>query len=218
MSKNTAAATTPATEKDCACGAYEVVLNEWTDEQGQPEIETEETGCAARTTRDFAPGHDAKLKSMLIRAGVRGLEVRHNAGGVVRSGSAETMAKGFGFYHMVVDGIKSGKAKTEAKANRAAAPKAERKPRGSKAASQERAAALTVKMAAKTAQAEVRTEVEPEIETPAPVPAVVPAGSVKVKVGRWEYNAVIADNGDAHFTNKQNAGMVAVQGTYKIVG
>lgn len=209
MSK-TAAAATAAVEKACACAAYEIVLNEWTDEQDQPEIETEETGCTARTTRDFAPGHDAKLKSMLIRAGVQGLEVRHNAGGVVHSGDAATMAKGFGFYHMVVDGIKSGKAKAEAKANRAAAaPKAERKPRG-KAASQERAAVLTEKMAAKTAQAEVRTE--------APAPAAAPvAETTKVKVGRWEYDAKIV-NGDAHFTNKQGADMVAVQGTYKIIG
>lgn len=202
---NTAAAaatTAPATEKDCLCGKFEIVLNEYELENGQPEIETEGTGCNARTTRDFAPGHDAKLKSLLIKAGVQGLEVRQDRGGVVHSGDARTMAANFAFAYMVDKGIETGRAKAQARAARAAAPKAERKP-SSKAASQERAAALTEKMAAKVAKAEA--------------PATAPE-TVTIKLGRWEYAGVRIVNGDAHYTNKQGAEMVAVQGTYKIIG
>lgn len=203
---NTAAA--PATKKACLCSQYEIVLREWTDASGQPHVETEGTGCTATTTRDFAPGSDAKLKSLLISAGVRGLEVRYNAGGVVHSGSAETMASRFAFAYMVRKGIEAGRAKAEARNNRAAAKKPAA-PKGKKA-SQERAAALTEKMAAKVAVAAAPAEAPAAVEAPK-------AATTRVKVGRWEYDAVIAANGDASFTNKAGAEMVAVAGTYKVL-
>lgn len=215
MSKTpAAAAATPATEKDCLCGAYEIVVEEFDTPDG-PDYTAEDTGCSARTTRDFAPGHDAKLKSLLISAGVRGLQVRHNAGGVVHMGSAEVMASGFAFSYMVAKGIETGRAKAEVRMNRAAAKKtAAPKAKTTKQASQERADALTKKMAEKIAKA--AAPAAPVQEAPAAAPQA--AGTTRIKLGRWEYDAVIAANGDAAYTNKQGMAMVAVKGTYKVIG
>jgi hypothetical protein len=215
MSKTPAAAAAPATEKDCLCGAYEIVVEEFENENGEPDYTAEDTGCSARTTRDFAPGHDAKLKSLLISAGVRGLDVRHNAGGVAHMGSAEVMASGFAFSYMVAKGIETGRAKAEVRMNRAAAKKtAAPKAKTTKQASQERADALTKKMAEKIAQA--AAPAAPVQEAPAVAPQA--AGTTRIKLGRWEYDAVIAANGDAAYTNKQSMAMVAVKGTYKVIG
>lgn len=209
MSKTAATAATaaPATEKDCLCGAYEIVVEEFDTPDG-PDYTAEDTGCSARTTRDFAPGHDAKLKSLMISAGVRGLQVRHNGGGVVRMGSAETMAASFAFSYMVIKGIEAGRAKAEVRKNRADAKKAP-KAKTTKQASQDRAAALTEKMAAKVAAPAAPVE-----EAPAAAPK---AAGTRIKLGRWEYDAVIAANGDAEYINKQNMAMVAVKGTYKVI-
>lgn len=210
MSKNTAAAAAPATEKPCLCGQFEVILEEFENENGEPDYRSEDTGCIGMTTRQFQAGHDAKLKSLLISAGVRGLDVRHNAGGVVHMGSAETMASGFAFAHMVHKGIEAGRAKAEVRNNRAAAKKPAA-PKGKKA-SQDRAAALTERMAAKTAAAAPAAVIEEIVEVPA---APAAPTTTRIKLGRWEYDAVIAPNGDAHYTNKQSMEMVAVKGTYK---
>lgn len=69
------------------------------------------TGCEAETTRTFAPGHDAKLKGFLIRAGRAGHKVR-------MLGSEDEMspvaaASRYGFAHMVADGIKRQTKKTK---------------------------------------------------------------------------------------------------------
>lgn len=79
----------------------------------------ETTGCTKTTTREFAPGHDAKLKSLLIRAGAMGAEVRRVVDGMALTGDAVKAAEGYGFAHMVASGIE--------RAARLAAEKAERK-------------------------------------------------------------------------------------------
>lgn len=76
--------------------------------------------CTAKTKRTFAPGHDAKLKGVLIRAEVAGAKVeRLGAGGGVKSPLA--WAASFGFGHMVEAGVALAKEKAEAKAARKAA-------------------------------------------------------------------------------------------------
>jgi len=208
MSKTAAPAVAPAVEKDCLCGKYEIVVEEFENENGEPDYRSEDTGCNARTTRDFAPGHDAKLKSLLISAGARGLDVRYNGGGSATTGSAENAARGFAFAYMVIKGIEAARTKAEVRQNRAAAKKTAAPKKTTKQASQDRAAALTEKMAIKTAAAPVVTE------TPT-APAPVAPATTRIKVGRWEYDATVAANGDATFTNKAGAEMVAVAGTYK---
>ena len=197
----TAATATPAEAMPCMCSKYQVVLREY-EVGGQPEVETEGTGCTSTTGNEFSPGHDAKLKSLLIRAGVAGHAVRYGS----LTTSADKAAQGFGFAHMVLAGIEKGKAKAAAKADRNAA-KAERRaaaPRKGKAAP---AAASGERVVAVAAPA----------EAPAEAPAAPAAETVRVKVGRWEYDAVIVD-GDAHYTNAKQLPAVAVKGTYKLVG
>ncbi|MEU2070418.1 hypothetical protein [Streptomyces anulatus] len=79
------------------------------------------TGCAAETKRLFAPGHDAKLKSFLIRMGAEGTEVIRTVDGLASSADASTHAAKFAFGHMVAAGITRAEGKAAAKAERAAA-------------------------------------------------------------------------------------------------
>lgn len=62
------------------------------------------TGCTATTTREFAPGHDAKLKGFLIRSGAEGYRVRVGNDGQMET--AQSVAGRFAFGYMVIDGIK----------------------------------------------------------------------------------------------------------------
>jgi hypothetical protein len=63
------------------------------------------TGCTAQTKRTFAPGHDARLKGFLIRAGIADHEVRF---GNSQPLNAVQVAEMFGFGHLVEAGIKRG--------------------------------------------------------------------------------------------------------------
>jgi hypothetical protein len=71
------------------------------------------TGCVSTTKRTFAPGHDARLKGFLIRAGAEGLLIRTPEGGDLRD--AMTIADRFGFGTMVVAGIKAAQSRAFAK-------------------------------------------------------------------------------------------------------
>ncbi|WP_432063904.1 hypothetical protein [Streptomyces sp. C10-9-1] len=79
------------------------------------------TGCAAETKRLFAPGHDAKLKSFLIKAGAEGAEVIRTVDGIASPADATTHAAKFAFGHMVAAGITRAETKAAEKAERAAA-------------------------------------------------------------------------------------------------
>lgn len=63
------------------------------------------TGCTQTTKRTFAPGHDARLKGFLIRAGVEGQDVKV---GDDAPRTAQEVADQFGFGYMVAEGIKAG--------------------------------------------------------------------------------------------------------------
>ena len=119
----TAQAETTADElKPCECAAYDALPADLTDadlETGDYEVFT--TGCTATTKRQFAPGHDAKLKSFLIKQGAAGNDIRRNEGGVATSASAEQHAARYAFGHMVAAGVKRAEAKAAEKAERAAA-------------------------------------------------------------------------------------------------
>lgn len=60
--------------------------------------------CVRETAREFAPGHDAKLKGFLIRAGAAGhaVKVLGRPGTV----TAQEAADWYGFGHLVAQGIK----------------------------------------------------------------------------------------------------------------
>ncbi|RNL84759.1 hypothetical protein [Halostreptopolyspora alba] len=72
----------------------------------------ETTGCTKTTRRDFAPGHDAKLKGFLIRAGAAGHLVAL-AGAPDEPVQASEAASRFGFARHVASGISRAQAKQE---------------------------------------------------------------------------------------------------------
>ncbi|MFF6858485.1 hypothetical protein ACFY9H_24290 [Streptomyces bacillaris] len=102
--KNTATQTEPTA---CTCSQFAT-------EDGRT------TGCTAETKRLFAPGHDAKLKSFLIRMGAEGTEVIRTVDGIASPADASTHAAKFAFGHMVAAGITRAEGKAAAKAERAA--------------------------------------------------------------------------------------------------
>lgn len=85
-----------ATLAPCSCSRFVAI-----DAAGR---ETR-TGCTATTRRTFAPGHDARLKGFLIRAGRDGLHVREVGRGVAHDQHPAQVAERFGFAQMVRDGI-----------------------------------------------------------------------------------------------------------------
>ncbi|MEU3199457.1 hypothetical protein [Streptomyces sp. NPDC006996] len=126
MAAKTTAAKTAQAEADelkpCECAAFDALpanLTEADLERGDYEVFT--TGCAATTKRQFAPGHDAKLKSFLIKHGAAGHDIRRNEGGVATSASADKHAARYAFAHMVTAGVKRAEAKAAEKAERTAA-------------------------------------------------------------------------------------------------
>ncbi|WEH15014.1 hypothetical protein [Streptomyces sp. VNUA24] len=108
MAANTTAAKTTAEPVACTCSQFATA-------DGQT------TGCTAETKRLFAPGHDAKLKSFLIKVGAEGTEVIRTVDGIASSADASTHAAKFAFGHMVAAGITRAEGKAAEKAERAAA-------------------------------------------------------------------------------------------------
>lgn len=104
-----AANVSPRAPKPCACAALVVLVSD---------AETLTTGCVSTTVRTFAPGHDAKLKGFLIRAGRAAQLVRTTDDTVAVE--AVAMAAKYGFAKQVAEGV-----------SRVAAPK---KPRNRKPA------------------------------------------------------------------------------------
>ena len=81
----------------------------------------EATGCTKTTTREISPGHDAKLKSLALRAGAAGQQVTRMDDGIAVTTDAVKAVEGYGFAHMVASGIERAHAKARAKAEREAA-------------------------------------------------------------------------------------------------
>lgn len=113
--------------KPCACASY-------TAHADGKELST---NCTALTPRNFAPGHDAKLKSLLIKAAVAGVDVaKSNDTGEVTEVSPLHAAEDFGFRPQVEKGVE-----TDAKVKRAKADKAEARKEAADKRAADRAAA-----------------------------------------------------------------------------
>lgn len=122
MAANTETAEITATP--CECSNFSAqILEQLTEENlANGNYDTFTTGCNASTKREFAPGHDAKLKSFLIAHGAAGHDIIRG----IEHGTAESWAKRYTFGYMILDGIAKARDKAQAKADRDAA-KAERK-------------------------------------------------------------------------------------------
>ncbi|WP_203593645.1 hypothetical protein [Streptomyces sp. SID9124] len=92
----------------CVCGSYsfEVLMRD--DPSGDKVWQLKATGCAATTQSKFAPGHDAKLKSLIIQAGVGGHPVRRVVRDTVVSKDALRVAADLGWEDLVRDAIARG--------------------------------------------------------------------------------------------------------------
>lgn len=103
------------TPTPCLCRAYAV-------ERKNDEGETERlvTGCNTDTSAKFAPGHDAKLKSLLIGAGANGHTVIKTTDEGELELSAMDAANEYGFASTVEKGIAKAAEKVAAKAEREA--------------------------------------------------------------------------------------------------
>lgn len=227
MSKKTGVEPTP-----CACSAYDALnpaeLTEKAVEDGSFEVYT--TGCTATTTREFAPGHDAKLKSFLIKFGALDFEIRHHAAGVASTADAETHAAKYAFGHMVMAGLKKAQAKAAARASRKAAKAThegnETRQQRERTSLADVVAAEEAKHAAEVAASRPDPEWDdlvdeasaPQLEDEAAMNTQAreerEAGLVKAKVGRWTYEGVEQD-GVFRYVNKDGQRKQATN--YKLI-
>lgn len=144
MSLSTATDNSHKTPVACACQKFEI--ENWLGEVPEGAdpgdfVEYIGTGCVQSTARTFAPGHDAKLKSLLIQAGARGLGVRY---GSVNS-DAMKVANRFGFGHQVLAGIDKAQARAEERAAKKSA-KSAKPAKQPKAASKPLVQPVTIKV------------------------------------------------------------------------
>lgn len=244
MTKNldTSADATGATA--CKCSLYEAQIGaQLTDENlANGNYDTFSTGCQATTKREFAPGHDAKLKSFLIEHGALDHEIKFG----ITIMTAEDAAKSYTFGYMIVEGIEKAKAKLAAKADRAAAkaakktaPKAERKLAESAGivkvadivAAEEQAHELAEakKVADRENSAEwddapqVATVTEPVIlEDEGAMNAHAQeareaAGLVKAKVGRWEHEGYVNEDGSFTYAKRSGGTKTVAAGKYSLI-
>lgn len=188
----------------CQCGWYFRA-----DEEGNV---IEGGACAATTSRQFAPGHDARLKGLLIRAGIAGAEVSMHHGAALVSKSADQAAMAYGFYQQVLHGIELGKGAQQAKYDKADAKTADRVAK--KAAPK---AERTV--VRKDADLPIAAAAEEATKTrPVAVADPVAPGPLQIKIGQKQYAAEVDETGDAHYTNVRGEQRVARAGSYSKVG
>jgi hypothetical protein len=150
-SKKATASGTPAEPKVRApkpknpCQCFSVRTGDTTDE-GVPIFRS----CGQTTSGTYAPGHDAKLKSVLLELSINGQEYHRNDGAVLVSGDPTAMARDLNWGHFVDRAVESATARREARAQReakAAERKAERE-QVAEARKAEKAAAAAAKAAA----------------------------------------------------------------------
>lgn len=186
----------------CHCSQYEAFPADLTEDDLETgDYETATTGCTAHTSRTFAPGHDAKLKSALIRWETAGMEISYFDGGVRTYSDAMTIASRHGFGHMVAQGIAKAQERAEAKAAKKAGKQAPRH-EGNAARQDREAKSLAEQVAAeeaKHAAEQAASRPAPEWEDDEAAVDLTGRPEVMAKLGRWEYKGVVADDGTLHY-------------------
>lgn len=92
----------------CVCGSYSFEVPVHEDVSGDKVWQLKATGCIATTQSRFAPGHDAKLKSLIIQAGAGGHQVRRTERDTVVAKDALRVAADLGWEDLVRDAIARG--------------------------------------------------------------------------------------------------------------
>lgn len=173
----------------CECSKYTAaVAADIEDNIESGDWEEFTTGCDKQTPRTFAPGHDAKLKSFLIRYSGGEYEITRADGGMSSTADAETHAAKYEFGHMVIAGIARKAEKEQAKADKKAA-KAERKATKTKPLAE-----VVAEEEAKHAEAERNSRPEPEWDDEPGTVDLTGLPEVIAKVGRWEYRGIVKND------------------------
>lgn len=197
----------------CLCGYFEVGKYEDGNEE---EVFT--TGCQQTTLRQFAQGHDARLVSFLVDGHFDGYTIRFVQGGAVTAfanpgDAARSASDKLG--DKAATATINRQVRVEAKAKKAAereATRAARKAEAEKAKADKAAAKEAAKaQPPKATGAEVAAGSQ-EGDRPAP-----PEGKVRVKVGRWEYDATIDDNGTATFVDGKGDTQIVERDGYRLL-
>lgn len=186
------------TPTPCECSLFEAIdpaqLTETNLESGS--YAAARTGCpGTATSRTFAPGHDAKLKGLLIRAGVAGHEI-HGMGLVA---SPIAIAARYGFEQMVRKGIAGGLVKAEIRNLK----KGQRSELAE--AAQARQAARASEVAASRPEPECDDEEWANAHTDEDKARYADPSEPQIvsrKVGRWVYEGTIKD-GVFTYTDKK---------------
>lgn len=203
----------------CECSQWEIgeeILLDGGNEDAGSDITIITTGCDKTTKRDFAQGHDAKLKSLFIRAGVEGLDVRWGREtGVLVTTDHEAAADRFGFGHQVRKAVLARLDKL-AKGGKKIAP-APRTVQAEVAEGSEEGDAIVghgpighgeITIPEAPAEQDAWTEDEAPAEAPAE------EGTVQGKVGRWTYTGRVAADGAFIYTGGNGEQKVADAGKW----
>lgn len=163
------------------------------------------TGCSEETVRTFRPGHDAKLKSLIMRTAVAGNLVVKEVDGSPTEMDPLHAAEEYGFRDLVEKSVESAKAKADAaaaKAEERAAKRAkiEEAKAAAKAEREQRAAAK------KAHEDAVAKAAEDRKGQPGPATA---------KVGRQKFDGEILADGTFKYANAK--GEEVETGNYTVV-
>lgn len=174
----------------CYCSAFEVYRDGSDDE-----VFT--TGCTQTTYGTFAQGHDARLVSFLVDGHMDGYQIRAvgSDGKHIRfttpEAAARTASEALG--NKAATATANRTVKTQADADKKAErEKAKQERQAAKeAAKAEKAAKAAAAKAEKAAAGPKKTGAEVVAGSSEGDPAEQPEGTTKIKVGRWEYDAII---------------------------
>jgi len=195
----------PRAAHSCLCGHFEV--------RGKTEDEVFSTGCEQTTFSTFAQGHDARLVSFLVDGHFDGYSLWF-----VKDGERKFDTPA-GAAAMASDALRDKAVK--ATANRQTRVEAKN------AREQARADAKAAREAAKQARAAEKAAAK--AEGPKTTGGEVAAGSaegdgtplaegqVKIKVGRWEYNATIDDEGNATYVDGKGDEHIVERDGYRLL-
>lgn len=153
--------------------------------------DTLSTGCTEVTPRTFRPGHDAKLKSLLIQVGSAGNQVTKTVDGETSEMDPLHAAEEYGFRGLVEKSVEAAKAKEDARAAKAQ----EREAKKAEAAQKKEAA--KAERERKAAQKKVHAKaVEDAAEARKSEP-----GPATAKVGRNKFDGEILADGQFKYTD-----------------
>ena len=195
----------------CLCQSYEVA-----DPADADSVFT--TGCEQTTNSVFAQGHDARLVSFLVDGHFDGYQLRR------------ATAQGIELYATPADAVAHvsdalrDKA-TKATANRQAKAEAKAKATAEREAKKAEAKAAKEKAAADKAAAKEASAAKGPKATGAEVVAgssegdqtPLGDGEVKIKVGRWEYNATIDEDGNATYVDGKGETQTVERDGYRVL-